>query len=295
MTEGVIETVDLNRIVATEEAQPRVTLDFAMVQEFAEDMIRGDDFPPIDVFFDGETHWLADGFHRFHAALGLSLESIPCRVHQGDLDDAIWFSLQANRSNGVRRTRQDVQNAVRRALVHRNGYGQADQWIGTYVGCDGKTVNVQRQLLIAKSEIPTSQSRVDRNGVERVAPQPRAASQPEATAAGERGDPRQIDLEDYPGVKQPQPGDAYFDRSNDWLHAELKTAIRALQKLPDPKTTVDLYPHSLGYVLPVRDIEAALDWLMEFAPLWTGRFPEFQAYYDKMARVGQETAREHVD
>jgi hypothetical protein len=291
MTEHLI--VPMNLIVLDESAQPRVTMDFGMVEEFAADMLRGDAFPPLDVFFDGEVYWLADGFHRYHAATAIGMTEIVCRVDDGDLDDAVWFSLQANRSNGVRRTRQDVQNAVRRAITHRRGISQADQWIGAYVGCDGKTVNAQRQLLIAKSEIPTSPSRVDRNGVERVAPQPRAAA-PEPAAKKREVDPDQIDLEDYPGVKQPQPI-TYIDRSNDWIHNELKAAVAALRKLPDPQTTVDRYPHSLGYTLPVKDMEAILDWFAEFVPLWAERFPEFQAYLDKMTRIGEEYAREHAD
>jgi len=60
MTEHLI--VPMNLIVLDERAQPRVTMDFGMVEEFAADMLRGDAFPPIDVFFDGEVYWLADWF-----------------------------------------------------------------------------------------------------------------------------------------------------------------------------------------------------------------------------------------
>jgi hypothetical protein len=100
-------------------------------------------------------------------------------------------------------------------------------------------------------------------------------------------------LEDYPGVKQPQPI-TYVDRSNDWIHNELKTAVAALRKLPDPETTVARYPVGNGYTLPVRDMEAILDWFAEFVPLWAERFPEFQAYFDKMTRIGEESRREHA-
>jgi hypothetical protein len=144
------------------------------------------------------------------------MTEIVCDVHDGDLEDAVWFSLQANRSNGVRRTQQDVRNAVQRAIVHRNGKDQADQWIGAYVGCDGKTVKAQRQLLVAKLQIATSPSRVDRNGVERVIPQPRAKPDPE-TATAPESDPNQIDLEDYLGVKKEQPEVTRGNTSQDGL------------------------------------------------------------------------------
>lgn len=285
------DSVPLNLIVLDESAQPRVTMDFGMVEEFADDMLRGDAFPPIDVFFDGEVYWLADGFHRYHAATAIQMTEIVCTVHDGDLDDAVWFSLQANRSNGVRRTQQDVRNAVKRAIRHRKGVDEADRFIGEYIGTSFATVARERQLLIATATVLQSPSRVDRNGVERVLPQPRAAA-PEAAA--EKRDPNQIDIEDYPGVKQPQPADIY-DSTNDWLHNELKAAVRALRKLPDPETTVARYPVGCGYTLPVRDMEAILDWFAEFVPLWAERFPEFQAYLDKMTRIGEEYAREHAD
>lgn len=291
----VYQTIRLSEIIAAEEAQPRVTMDFGMVEEFADDMLRGDAFPPIDVFFDGETYWLADGFHRYHACLGCQMPEVTCRVHQGDLEDAIWFSLQANRANGVRRAPQDVRNAVRRAIQHRNGADETDRFIASYVGTSHQTVMRERQLVVATGPVDQSPSRVDKNGVERVLPQPREPKPEVSQATAPERDPDQIDIEDYPGVKQPQPHAALYDRTNDWIHSELKAAVTALRKLPDPKTTVDRYPHSLGYVLPVRDIEAVLDWFAEFAPLWAERFPEFQAHFDKMTRIGQEYAREHAD
>lgn len=281
--------IPLSEIILDEDAQPRVTMDFGMVEEFVEDMLRGDSFPPIDVFFDGESYWLADGFHRYNAAKALQMLEIVCTVHEGDLDDAIWFSLQANRANGVRRAPQDVRNAVRRAIQHRKGADETDRFIASYVGTSHQTVMRERQLAVATGPVDQSPSRVDKNGVERVLPQPRA--KPDAKAAA---DPDQIDIEDYPGVRQPQPGDLY-DRSNSWLHHELKAAVTALRKLPDPETTVRQYPHSLGYTLPVRDMEAVLDWLAEFVPLWAERFPEFQAYFDKMTRIGQESLRERAN
>jgi hypothetical protein len=291
MTE--IRTLSLGQIILDEDAQPRVTMNFGMVEEFADDMLRGDDFPPLDVFHDGENYWLADGFHRYHAALALKLESIPCRVHEGDLDDAVWFSLQANRENGVRRTQQDVRNAVKRAIVHRNGIDETDRFIAHYIGTSFATVSRERQSLVVTATVLQSPFRVDKNGVERVLPQPRTRPQAEPEAEKREADPNQIDLEDYPGVKQPQPIN-YIDRSNDWIHNELKAAVAAMRKLPDPQETVANYPVGVGYTLPVEDAEAILDWWAGFVPLWAERFPEFQARLDKMIRSGQEKARGRV-
>ena len=125
MTEYLI--VPMNLIVLDESAQPRVTMDFGMVEEFAADMLRGDAFPPIDVFFDGEVYWLADGFHRLFAhqmlagnesvvnllaQLDQDVQRIAARVHRGSQREAILFSVGANALHGLPRKNEDKRQAV---------------------------------------------------------------------------------------------------------------------------------------------------------------------------------------
>jgi hypothetical protein len=196
-------------------------------------MARGVVFPLVEVFFDGVDYFLADGFHRYHAAEALNLPALPCIVHDGGLDDAIWFSLAANRTNGVRRKAEDVRNAIKRALVHQNAVGKSDFQIGRYIGCADTTVARVRQSLVATSAIPKLKSRVGADGKERVLPQPRTPKpEPEVAAANAAADPTQMDIEDVPGVKPPQA----VDRSNDWIHNALKAVVTAMETLPDPAT-----------------------------------------------------------
>jgi hypothetical protein len=51
---------------------PRLKSSPAIILEYGEAMLSGTVFPPLEVFFDGETHWLADGFHWFE---------VPARHH----------------------------------------------------------------------------------------------------------------------------------------------------------------------------------------------------------------------
>jgi hypothetical protein len=162
------------------------------------------------------------------------MTEVVCAVHDGDLDDAVWFSLGANRSNGVRRTQQDVRNAVKRALTHPNSAGKSDREIAAYVGCSDKTVGAERARLIAVAEIPQQNKRVGKDGKTYRADASRGkAAEPKPELAAEPAEPQQIDLEDYPGVAQPQPIN-YIDRSNDWIHNEVKAVVAAMRKLPDP-------------------------------------------------------------
>lgn len=76
----------------------------------------GVNFPPIIVFFDGVDYWLADGFHRYFAAINAGRSEINETVINGTKRDAILFSLGANGTHGLNRTNADKRNAVETML-----------------------------------------------------------------------------------------------------------------------------------------------------------------------------------
>ncbi|MDD1434621.1 hypothetical protein [Mesorhizobium sp. 2RAF21] len=96
--------------------QSRATLNEHVVSEYAEAIKAGATFPPIVVFYDGKKHWLADGFHRFHAYQKLGRENVAADVRQGTRRDAILHSVGANEMHGLRRTRDDKRRAVETLL-----------------------------------------------------------------------------------------------------------------------------------------------------------------------------------
>jgi hypothetical protein len=105
------ETLPIDRI-ATEDTQVRVTLSDIIISEYAEGLTRGDVVPPIDVFFDGEAYWLADGFHRVKATREAGLNTIAATVHQGGKREALLHAVGANEEHGHRRTDADRRHAV---------------------------------------------------------------------------------------------------------------------------------------------------------------------------------------
>jgi hypothetical protein len=127
---------------------------------------RDDVFPPVDVFFDGEVYWLADGFHRYHGAVALDIRLIDCVVHVGSRDDGLWFTCAANAKNGLHRTRDDVRFAIRRALNLPKSGGWSDGRIAEHVGCSPKTVGAVRAEMVAGREIPDLKVRIGKDGVE---------------------------------------------------------------------------------------------------------------------------------
>ena len=139
--------VPIDQLTLDERAQPRVVIQGAIIAEYAEEMRNGAQFPPIDVFWDGETMWVADGFHRTLAAIEAGETTILARVHQGDLDDAILFSVGANSAHGLRRTNADKRRAVLVALRSPKQQDKSAREIARLCGVSHQTVlNIEKKL-----------------------------------------------------------------------------------------------------------------------------------------------------
>lgn len=112
-----------NQIRTDGGTQPRAGLNHETINEYADAMRHGDQFPPITVFHDGTDYWLADGFHRYSAhikAFGTH-SHIKADIHQGTQRDAILYAVGANANHGLRRTPTDKKRATLRLL-------QDDEW-----------------------------------------------------------------------------------------------------------------------------------------------------------------------
>lgn len=108
--------VSLDSINIQGGTQARVRTNDDAIESYADEMSQGAAFPPITVYFDGTTHWLADGFHRYLAAKRVGRTSILAEVNAGGRSDALRHALGANSTNGVYRTNDDKRNAVEIAL-----------------------------------------------------------------------------------------------------------------------------------------------------------------------------------
>lgn len=111
------EVIAVNKLRLDGGTQPRAELNFVIIAEYAEAMKDGVQFPPVVVFYDGTQHWLADGFHRVHAAKSAALETIPADIRQGTRRDAVLYSVGANAQHGLRRTNADKRRSVE-TLLH---------------------------------------------------------------------------------------------------------------------------------------------------------------------------------
>jgi len=97
--------------------QCRAAIDYGVVNEYAERMVEGDAFPPVDVFGTTTKCWIGDGWHRTLAARSLEKESIAVNLHPGGRAEALKCALGANALHGHRRSNADKRRCVEIALA----------------------------------------------------------------------------------------------------------------------------------------------------------------------------------
>ncbi len=112
--------------------QARVEINAATVDEYAEALTEGEALPPAIVIFDGAKHYLADGFHRYHAYRKIGARTIECEVRTGTLRDARFCAYGANKTHGLRRTNEDKRKAVAGMLADFADW--SDRAIAKHVG-----------------------------------------------------------------------------------------------------------------------------------------------------------------
>lgn len=135
-------TIEMSAIRTDGDTQPRTAINPGIVQEYAEAMEAGVEFPPVTIVHDGAAHWLVDGFHRFFAHRRLNRQQIKAEVILGELAEARWLSLAANKAHGVRRSNEDKGKAVTRALKMRGEL--TDRAIAAHVGVSNDMVSRYR-------------------------------------------------------------------------------------------------------------------------------------------------------
>ncbi len=128
-TKGKIEYLDLDLIQTSPDCQPREAINEEIACEYAVAMTEGDEFPPIVVFFDGKTNWLADGYHRYFAARTAKEAEIKANVQHGSKRDAVLYSCGANAKHGIRRTNEDKKRAVATLLKDEEWVNWSDNEI----------------------------------------------------------------------------------------------------------------------------------------------------------------------
>lgn len=157
--------IGINKLNMHGGTQPRDKINDQVVHEYATAMRDGEQFPPVTVFYDGSTYWLADGFHRVAAVKQLCGAEIKADIHQGTRRDAILFSASANAKHGLQRTNADKRRVILRLLRDAEWAKWSNREIARQCKVDEKTVrNVRAEAEAENPKIAEIIERIARRG-----------------------------------------------------------------------------------------------------------------------------------
>ena len=161
-------TLKLSSIRIDGGTQARVSLNQTIVQEYAQNIADGDNFPEIVVFFDGSDYWLSDGFHRYFAYKSNKVEEVEVDLREGTKDDAILFGFQANKHRGLRMSHEDIRSIITR-MIHHPFWGQwTNASIASHLGVSAMTVGRVKKTLETPKEDTKVKKYIDKDGKEKV-------------------------------------------------------------------------------------------------------------------------------
>ena len=190
------ERLPLDAIRLDGGTQPRAALNDALIDEYAEEMKAGANFPPGDVYYDGENYWLSSGFHRWHGRQRGGFEDMEVNVHQGTQRDAQLASVGENAAHGLRRSNEDKRRAVE-VLLRDAQWGQwSDREIARQCKVSHVFVgSVRKELSGNRYQIGEEKRVVERSGQrftqKRSRKKRQAAQQPEPPASESKTAPVQ--------------------------------------------------------------------------------------------------------
>lgn len=161
-----MKTLKLSQIRIDGGTEPRAQIDKATLTDYVNRLRSGAAFPPVTVFFDGVSYWLADGFHRYHAHRKVGQKTIGADIREGSLRDAILHSVGANSEHGLRRTNEDKRRAVMTMLTNpivsadEDGISWSNRAIAMQCRVSEKMVRIYRKALAAKNPILSARAQV---------------------------------------------------------------------------------------------------------------------------------------
>jgi hypothetical protein len=183
--------LDLKSIRTDGGTQIRRKLDAARSADYAQDMLNGDEFPPMLVVFDGSDFWLSCGFHRYHALLKNKKEEAEVLIRKGTVRDAILWAMMDNLKHGLRLTNEEKRDLVTRNLDDENWGLDSDRIIAKRCGVSHMTVGRMRLERI-KAKVAAEKNQP----AAKEEPAVQAPKEPTPEAPKETVDPRVQKLEE---------------------------------------------------------------------------------------------------
>jgi hypothetical protein len=151
------------------------------IQDMVDALERNEPLPDMDVFDDGEQMIMGRGFHRCAAYKRAGYKEADCKVHQGNVDDALHFNASEDtNASPLKRSRDDKINAVKKLLQTKKYSDASSNWLAKTVKLDDEFVTKIRNEMFLEGQNSTSgtgdrntQTRTGKDGKKRGAHKPR--------------------------------------------------------------------------------------------------------------------------
>lgn len=220
--------IDISTIELDQSTQCRAEMRQETIDEYAEMMKNGDQFPPIVTFGTKDANWLGDGWHRVLAARAIGKSSISAIVSHGGRLEAIKHALKANMEHGLRRSNKDKQRSIE--IACKEFPKVSNVVIADMCGVSRESVRTYRNSL--QSLHP--ESRIGSDGKE----YPATITQPERKPGNLE---HLYDRQDRPSIVVPTPKSELPDpirSSNSW-EPDAEEVSEALEQYHEPVETKD--------------------------------------------------------
>jgi len=182
-----MQLIQLSAIRTDGGTQMRVELSQTVYMDYRDKWLAGEELPPVDVFYDGASYWLADGFHRFYGAREAKRHDIPANVHQGTQRDARLFACGVNDNHGFQRTPADKRLAVMTLIADEEWSKWSDRKLAEVAKVSKTLVNDMRNQLSVTDSSPSvrakSAPRMGKDGKVRRPPMRKPTPPPAAPAS----------------------------------------------------------------------------------------------------------------
>ena len=146
--------VKLSEIRLDGDTQARQELSTDTVTLYAEQMKEGAEFPPVVVYNDGSSMWLADGFHRYFACKSIGGLEINALVNKGTVIDARIYAFSANGGRGLSLTPADIRANIIKMLTMEETKNWTNTEIAKHVRSSSMTVGRIRASLGEEAKAP---------------------------------------------------------------------------------------------------------------------------------------------
>ena len=241
-----------------------------LVEDYAEDMREGAEFPPVVVFTDdgGTESWVGDGFHRVEAAKRAGLDEIEAEVtiHPHPQRAALLHACGANAAHGWRRTNADKRHAVTTLLKDDEWSGWTDVAIARACNVSSAYVGkLRRELNVEKAE----ERKTEGGGTIKVGRRGRKATMPTQNPAPEGGPVPATEVHEG-GTDA--PGDESEDSADDDLTGDpagpprwLAASTPSLEKAEPGGYRVVIRSPTMGHGDAFVDLAEVRSWLQRMA------------------------------